>query len=200
MILQSEESRFPKRIDRILFIAGLAIYVTGQILINLGPGFTEQQAPIDYAHWLLIIGVLFLIPFAGRLPRRNIHLIGIPLLLAGVCFVIGMCVIDFIFWSIPDAELKRALASHLIATAVIWEPFMVFGPNTIFNLGLLLPSLSYFRASRTGTILVILGTLVIVVGTQWFNVIGYLIVLAGYVLNFDLLKPDVGRPSGQSPS
>jgi hypothetical protein len=31
--------------------------------------------------------------------------------------------------------------------------------------------------------------LVIFVGTQWFNVIGYLIVLAGYAPNFNLLKP-----------
>tara|TARA_R110002095_G_scaffold46246_2_gene41467 strand:+ start:863 stop:1453 length:591 start_codon:yes stop_codon:yes gene_type:complete len=189
MILQSDDIHFPKYWDKALFVGGLAIYALGQILINLGPDFTTQQAPIDYAHWLLIVGVLFLIPFIGRLPRQNIHLVTIPLLLAGIGFVIGMCVIDFVFWSLSDPELERALARHLIATPVIWQPFMVFGSNTVFNLGLLLPSLSYFRASRLGTILVILGTLVIFVGTQWFNVIGYLIVLAGYALNFNLLKP-----------
>lgn len=184
MIMQSDVGEFPRAWDRGLFLFGLGLYTLGQILINLGRDFVDAQSPIDFAHWLLIAGVLFLIPFVGRLPRRNIHLVTLPLLLVGIAAVIGMSVLDFVFWRLPDGELESQLAGTLIGTPVIWQPFMVIGPNHVFNAGLMLPSLSYFQASKAGTLLVIAGTLTIVLGVQWFNVIGYAVLTAGYALNF----------------
>lgn len=188
MILQADNETFPGPSDRALFLVGLALYIFGQVLINLGQDFVEAQRPIDFAHWLLIAGVLFLVPFAARLPHRNIHLLTLPLLLAGIMFVIGMCVLDLVFWSLPDGDLERDIANHLVGTGAIWDPFMIYGSNHIFNAGLLLPSLSYFRKSPVGTGLVVLGTLVIVLGVQWFNVVGYVLVAAGYALNFRPLR------------
>lgn len=189
MIIQAEAGNFPRYWDRVLFVAGLAIYTLGQTLINLGREFVERQSPVDYAHWLLLIGVLFLIPFIGRLPRRNLHLVTLPLLLAGIAAVIGMCVIDFIFWSLPAGDLENQLASALIATPSIWPVFIEIGPNHVFSLGLMLPGLSWYRASRAGTLLVIAGTLIVVLGVQWFNVIGYAVLTLGYILAFDRLRP-----------
>ena len=172
-----------RTLAKTLFLSGLLVYTCGQILINLGPEFTDNQRPIDYAHWLLLIGVLLLIPLTARLPRDWFSYIGAPILIVGIACVIGMCVLDFIFWSLPTSEQKQKLATHLINTPAIWTPFITVGPNIIFNVGLLLPSLSYFRRSKVGTILVIAGSLVIFIGTQWFNVIGYVIVLVGYSMN-----------------
>lgn len=167
-----------------LFLAGLAAYTLGQILLNLGPDFVNRQQPVDYAHWLLIIGVLMLLPFAMNLPRSPVNLAAAPILVAGVGAVIGMCVLDFIFWSLPSGELESALAAHLIGTSVIWEPFMRFGPNTVFMLGLLLPSFWYFRTSRLGVALVFVGWAVIYFAPLWSNPPGYIILAIGYWLNF----------------
>ncbi|WP_417470951.1 hypothetical protein [Maricaulis sp.] len=189
MIIQAGTDDFPRYWDRVLFVAGLAIYTTGQVLINLGRDFVEAQTPIDFAHWLLLLGVLFLIPFTGRLPRRNLHLLTLPLLIAGIAAVIGMCLIDFIFWSLPAGDLENRLASELIATPSIWPVFITIGPNHVFSLALMLPSLSWYRASRAGTALVIIGTLTVMLGVQWFNVIGYAVLTLGYGLNFNGLRP-----------
>ncbi|WP_417489315.1 hypothetical protein [Maricaulis sp.] len=189
MILQAEAGSFPRHIDRILFIAGLVIYTAGQVLLNLGQDFVAAQSPVDFAHWLLLTGALFLIPFVARLPWRNLHLITIPLMLVGIASVVGMCVLDFIFWSLPDGEFERQVAGHLIATPAIWQPFMAIGPNYIFGAGLMLPCLSYWNRSRTGVVLVVAGTAIIALLFHWFNVVGYTALTLGYVLCFDVLRP-----------
>jgi|GEM_PF-808934 len=185
MIIQYPASGFPGRVDHALFLAGLCVYTLGQVLINAQFSTRFADLPIDLSHWALILGVVLLLPFAGALPWRNVFLLAKPLLMAGIAFAVGMCVLDFVFWSLPGyGEMEAQLATHLINTPVIWEPFMRWGSNEVFNAGLALPSLAYFRASRTGTALVLIGTLVIAIGTQWFNVIGYGVLTLGYVLNF----------------
>lgn len=184
MIIQADAGDFPRYWDRVLFIAGLAIYTAGQVLINLGQPFVEAQRPVDFAHWGLLVGVVLLLPFAGRLPRRNIHLVTLPLLLAGVAFTIGMCVLDFVFWALPNGEMESEVARRLIDTPSIWGPFITFGPNYI-----LMPALSYWKVSRLGPALVVLGVVVMFFGTHWFNVGGWALILAGYLFCFNGLRP-----------
>jgi hypothetical protein len=188
MIIQADTQDFPRHIDRVLFIAGLVIYTCGQVLLNLGQDFVAAQRPVDFAHWLLLTGALFLIPFVARLPWRNLHLITIPLMLAGIASVVGMCVLDFVFWSLPEGELEREVAGHLIATHAIWQPFMAIGPNYIFGAGLLMPGLSYWDRSRAGVVLVIAGTAIIALLFHWFNVVGYVALTLGYGMCFDWLR------------
>ncbi|WP_339742817.1 hypothetical protein [uncultured Maricaulis sp.] len=189
MIIQADTQDFPRYWDRVLFIAGLVIYTAGQVLINLGQPFVEAQRPIDFAHWGLLVGVVLLLPFAGRLPRRNIHLVTIPLLLAGVAFTIGMCVLDFVFWALPNGEMENQVARQLIDTPAIWGPFITFGPNYILMPGVTLPALSYLKVSRIGPALVVLGVVVMFFGTHWFNVGGWAMILAGYLFCFNGLRP-----------
>jgi len=54
----------------------------------------------------------------------------------------------------------------------------------IFNLGLLISSFSYFNISKTGPLLVLLGTFIIYAGGGWLNVLGYLVLTAGFSLCF----------------
>ena len=65
-------------------------------------------------------------------------------------------------------------------TKEIWRPFMTFnGWN--FNLGLVISSFSYYKVSRTGSLVVLIGTLVTWMGNEWFNVFGYMILTVGFI-------------------
>ncbi len=178
----------PTNADKLFFLFGLSIYAVGQLVISILQGALQSQKPIDYAHWLLLIGVFLLIPFSAKLPRHGLHRITSPVLLAGIVCVIGMCMLDFVFWAIPSPELKSEVAGHLIAADSIWQPFMKIGPNRIFMLGLALPSLAYYRASMLGTAFVIIGVGVVVLTPQWVNALGYSVIIIGYFLNFEILR------------
>ena len=188
MILQSSQAPFPPRGDRVLFVSGLLAYMLGQVLLNFGQDFVDRQRPIDFAHWSLLIGVLLMLPFAGQLPRRNIHWLTQPLLIAGIAAIIGMCLIDFVFWSLPGGDFEYQLFLQLREEPSIWQAFIIIGPNYVFGAGLALPSLSYWNASRTGTLLVLAGTAMNALLNRDWIVQSYLLITLGYALNFGLLN------------
>lgn len=182
----------PDQLDKALFLLGLTLFTLGQVVLNiLGPA-SQDQSPIDYAHWLLLIGSVLLIPLAARLPRRGFHLLSGPVLLIGIVCIIGMNAIDFVYWILPH-ELDMELYRHLVVQPSVWQPFMRFGPNELFITGLLLPSLGFIRFSDRKTWiasgLVVAGLASMIFGTQWFNVIGYSLVIVGYGLHFFALNP-----------
>ena len=142
-----------------------------------------MQEPIDFAHWFMLIGVLLLIPQIGNFPKTKFSLVDTPILILGINLIIGMCVLDFIFLSIKLPEQEYELVTHLINTPAIWLPFMTVN-GYIFNLGLLISSFSYYKISRTGTLVVLIGTLIIYIGGGWVNVLGYMILTAGFFINF----------------
>ena len=45
-------------------------------------------------------------------------------MIIGIVSIIGMCVLDFVFWSLKDPEFKSQVANHLINTTEIWTPFV----------------------------------------------------------------------------
>lgn len=164
MIIQAGPVDFPKYIDKVFFVLGMLLFTVGQGLLQLGREFVSNQSPVDFAHWLLLVGVVFLLPFTGRLPRREIHLITIPLMLVAITAIIGMNALDFIFWSLPAGEFKDQVVAHLMSTPSIWQPFIAIGPGYPFNIGLLLITSSYFSAARWGTFAVIAGTVTVYLG------------------------------------
>ena len=180
------------------FLLGLLVYTVGQFLIFIffnDIDALHAQEPIDFAHWCMLIGVLLLIPQIGNFPKTKFNLVGTPILILGIGLIIGMCVIDFIFWSIKLPELKSEVATHLINTPAIWVPFMTVS-GKIFTFGLLISSFSYYKISRTGTLMVLLGTLIVYMPYGWDNVPGYMVLTAGFYMNFYKLKPT--RPSMES--
>ena len=176
----------PNRTDQILFLSGLVLFMLGQVQLNLLGPASQSQAPIDWAHWTLLLGASLLIPFAARLPRTLFGSIAGIILIAGIVFIIGMNAIDFVFWGLDD-EMDGQLYRAIVDEPAIWGVFMRWGPGEIFTTGIGLPSLLYWRRSRLGTGLVALGLAIMIFGTQWYNVIGYSVVTAGYFLNFDRL-------------
>ncbi|MEE4283914.1 MAG: hypothetical protein V2I41_18395 [Pseudomonadales bacterium] len=169
-----------------IFLVGLLAYTAGQFLIFVffnDLDALHAQEPIDFAHWLMLIGVLLLTPQATHFPKFIFNLLGTPLLILGIGLIIGMCVLDFVFWSIKSPELKSEIAAHLIGTPAIWAPFMTLS-GKIFNLGLLISSFSYFNTSKVGPLVVLLGTFIVYAGGGWLNVLGYLVLTAGFAYCF----------------
>lgn len=174
----------PDRSDALIFLGGLIIYLAGQVIINLMGAVSRAQTPIDYSHWLMLIGAVLMLPFALRRPMTGLNLLIAPVLVLGVVSVIGMCVIDLVFWSLPDVHYRNDLAVRLIDSPGLWRPFMQWGPNEVFTLGVALPALLYWGCSRAGVGLVALGAFLIAIGPSWFNVSGYTAMVIGYTLAF----------------
>ena len=147
---------------RILFQTGIGFLLIGQIILSKGNAFVYSLKPIDFAHWSLLIGVVLLIPQVISFPKKPISFIGIPLTMIGITGMIGMCVIDFIFWSYPTDELRNEFANHIAQVPSIWKSFMTIGPSSkVFNLGLLILSLNYLKNEKIGIGVLLIATLIL---------------------------------------
>jgi hypothetical protein len=169
--------------NKILFLVGLVFILIGQLILAKGNDFVYNQEPIDFAHWFLLIGVTLLIPQVVNFPKKIYSLIGIPLSLIGIVCIIGMCVLDFIWWSFPNAEMRNEFTNHISQVPSIWKPFMTIGPSSkIFNLGLLILSLNYIKKGKLGIILVFIANLILwnIIPLPYRLVFGYAITLIGF--------------------
>lgn len=168
-----------------LFVAGLLFEFIGQLLLSRGNEFVYALRPIDFAHWSLFLGVSLLIPQLIQFPKSIFTYIGIPIITIGIVSILGMCVLDFIWWSQPTQDIRNQLGSHLYKFPSIWKPFISTGPNFI-NVGLLILALNYFKVNKIGVTLVILATLTVFFGRFIPSrlIYVYLISAIGYGLIF----------------
>ena len=170
---------------QLLFIAGLIIYIVGQILLAQGTDFVRSLKPVDFAHWCLYIGVVLCIPQSVSFGKNIAAYIGTPMTILGISFIIGMCIIDFILWSFESIEERSEFINYLSKVDVIWIPFIAIGPG-FFNLGLAIQSLNYRKKNLAGTLAVILGT-IIIFGVIPFNhsiIYGYIVFTIGFAMIF----------------
>ncbi|MEE9406766.1 MAG: hypothetical protein V3V28_01700 [Polaribacter sp.] len=167
------------------FILGLLFEAIGQLLLAQGNDFVYALKPIDFAHWSLLIGVAFLIPQLGQFPKSLFTYIGVPTIIIGIVCIIGMCVLDFIWWSQSTQEIRSEFASHISKIPSIWKPFITIGPNFL-NVGLLLLALNYFKENKLGVSLIILATLIVFFGRFFPSrlIYTYLITALGFSLIF----------------
>lgn len=172
---------------RIFFLAGLTLFLIGQIILAQGNDFVYAQKPIDFAHWFLLLGAVFLIPQVVSFPKNIFSYIGIPMTLAGIACIIGMCVLDFIWWSFPTEEARIEFTNHVSNVPSIWKPFITIGSSSkVFNIGLLLLSLNYFKRDKLGVIIVCIATLILLhIIPMYFRLVsGYSLTLLGFALIF----------------
>ncbi|WP_250434285.1 hypothetical protein [Hanstruepera flava] len=170
---------------KIFFIIGLVFLLTGQILLAQGNDFVYNQKPIDFAHWFLLVGVVCLIPQVVSFPKKIYSSIGIPLTLIGIACMIGMCVLDFIFWSFPNQEMRNEFTSHIIQIPSIWKTFITLGPSSkVFNLGLLILSLNYYSKRKIGICILLIATLILwhIIPIPFRLVFGYSLTLISYIV------------------
>jgi len=174
-------------IFRIIFLLGISFFLIGQILLAQGNDFVYSQKPIDFAHWFLLIGAVLLIPQVVSAPKTLASYIGAPLTLIGIICIIGMCVLDFIWWSFPNEELRREFTTHIVQIPSIWKPFITIGPSSkVFNLGLLLLGVNYLKKEKLGVGIIFIATLVLwhIIPVPFRLVVGYLLTLLGFSIIF----------------
>lgn len=168
---------------RIFFLTGLVFFLIGQIILAQGNDFVYSQKPIDFAHWLLFVGAVFLIPQVVSFPKKIFSYVGTPLSLIGIACIIGMCVLDFIWWSFPDEEARIEFTNHISQVPSIWKPFITVGSTSkVFNLGLLILSLNYYRQEKLGVAVIFVATLILlhIIPVPFRLVLGYSLTLIGY--------------------
>lgn len=172
---------------KIIFLFGLLCEVVGQILLAQGNDFVYQQRPIDFAHGFLLLGVVCLIPQVVSFPQKTWSYVGIPLALTGIVCIIGMCVLDFIWWSFPDQAARIEFSNHISKVPSIWLPFIKIGPSPWFlNFGLFLLSLHYVNQEKLGVGIICIATLIVVniIPIPFKLIFGYSVSLIGYSLIF----------------
>ncbi|WP_289046162.1 hypothetical protein [uncultured Olleya sp.] len=168
---------------KIAFIIGLVFFLIGQIILSKGNDFVYAQKPIDFAHWFLLIGVVLLIPQVVSFPKSIFSLIGIPLTLIGITCNIGMCVLDFIWWSFPNNQMRHEFTNHISKIPSIWKTFIIIGPSSkIFNLGLLILSLNYFKNNKVEILIILIANLILwhIIPLPFRLIFGYAITLIGF--------------------
>ena len=170
---------------KVLFVLGLLLESIGQIMLSKGNEFVYALRPIDFAHWSLLLGVVLLIPQIGNFKKSIFTLVGVPVILIGITSIIGMCVLDFIWWSQPNQDVRNEFAGHIIKFPMIWKPFISIGPNFL-NVGLTILALNYLKHNKLGIVLVVLASLTVFFGrfipSRFIYV--YLVTAIGYGLIF----------------
>lgn len=173
--------------NKIFFLIGLVFFLIGQILLAQGNDFVYNQEPIDFAHWFLLVGAVFMIFQVVSFPKSLFSYLGIPLSLVGIVCIIGMCVLDFIWWSFPNEEARLEFTNHISQVPSIWKTFITIGPSSkIFNLGLLILSLNYFKKEKIGIAIIFVATLILwhLIPVPFRLVSGYALTLIGFSILF----------------
>lgn len=172
---------------KIIFIIGLVIFLIGQFILAQGNEFVYSLKPIDFAHWSLLVGMVCLIPQVVSFPKKIFSFIGIPITLIGITCGIGMCVLDFIFWSFPNDEMRQEFANHITQVPAIWQVFIVIGPSSkVFNVGLLILSLNYLKENKVGVGFILVADLILwhIIPLPFQLIFGYSLTLIGFSLIF----------------
>ena len=153
-------------------IIGLSLFVISYWIFTKGNEFAHSQKPIDYAHWLNLIGAILLLNFNRIFPKNKIGKIGSILTALGVIAFIGLNTIDFISWSFGDDNNARIVFfNRLASTPAIAFPFVYVGPSLLF-LGLSTHALNFFKSNLIGFILTFSGAIFMGLGYfLWSNLI-----------------------------
>lgn len=172
---------------KILFLIGICFFIVGQLILSKGNEYVYNLKPIDFAHWSLLLGAVLLIPETLNFPKKPFSYLGIPLTLIGIVCIIGMCVLDFIWWSFPNEDMRIEFTNHISQVPSIWKPFITIGPSSkVFNLGLLLLSLNYFNKAKIGIAILFLANLILwnIIPLPFRLVFGYALTLISFGLIF----------------
>lgn len=143
-----------------LFVLGLLLEMVGQILLTQGNEIVYAYKPIDYTHWLILLGAAFILPKIMNFPKSYITYIGLPVATIGIASIIGMCILDFIWWNMPEQTQRNELAGHLSQFPSIWKTFITTGPSFL-NVGLFILSFNFIKKNKIGFALIVLATITI---------------------------------------
>lgn len=177
-------------------LIGLSLFVLSYWIFTKGNEFAYSQKPIDFAHWLNLIGAILLLNFNKIFPKNNIGKIGSILTALGVIAFIGLNIIDFISWSFGDNNEGRIeFYNRLANTPAITFPFVYIGPSLLF-LGLSIHAMNYLKSNLIGFILTIFGAVFMGLGYFLFSnlvytALGVSVFALGLILILNKLNGDI---------
>ena len=166
----------------LVLAVSLAAMGVGQLLLSFGRDFIDAQQPIDWAHWLILIGAA-----GGALSTSGFVLgrfgrVGRAFVVIGAIGFGGMVAIDLMLWTLlADPALDDALSAALDSPQVA-VPFLWVGP-ALFFIGLLLIAVEWVRLSTWAAGIFIFGTVLngvgAATGVDGITLVSFAIMLAG---------------------
>lgn len=162
--------------------AGMIVLTGGQTLLAQGHAFVMAQRPLDWVHWLLLLGAVTLTWRLTDIPVGWLGRLGRLATIAGATAFIGMSVIDFTLWALPSEMARQTFGSLILHVPAISLPFLSVGPSLLF-VGLGVMVLEWVVVMRWRVWLVLFGIVLVGVGqfgnARWLVVEGHLVTLAG---------------------
>lgn len=155
--------------SKILGVIGLIFLIINQLMLLGGNELIQKQQPIDYAHWLLLIGVILCLSLNTVFSNNHFGNTATILTSLGVIALIGQATIDFVWWSYGDNYAGMDdLTRQLMSRPSIRIPFMTIGP-ALFYLGLATHAGKLIRKIPVWSIATWMGVLVIALGSFAFD-------------------------------
>jgi len=174
----------------------MVVMTAGQSLLAQGHAFVIAQRPLDWVHWLLLLGTVTLMWRITEIPVGWLGRLGRFATVAGGVAFIGMSVIDFALWGLPSEAARQAFSSQVLQAPAISLPFISVGPSLLF-LGLGTMVLEWVAVMRWRVGLVLGGIPLVGFGqfgnARWLVVAGHLVILVGLGAMW-LLVRSRGRP------
>lgn len=171
---------------KICAIIGLTFLILNQILLLQGNEFIQTQKPIDYVHWLLLLGVLLSLSLNYIFSDGIFNNTATVLTSIGIIALSGQAVIDFLWWSYgTDYEGMNNLANQIMERPSIRIPFMTIGP-ALFYLGLAIHAGKFIKKPIFWSLITILGVVITGLGSFAFDsreiiILGHIILTIGIV-------------------
>lgn len=168
-------------------ITGLVFLIINQIMLLGGHEFIQNQQPIDYAHWLLLIGALLCLSLNYIFSDNIFNNLATILTSLGIVALIGQATIDFLWWSYgTDFEGMEKLVNQIMESPSIRIPFMTIGPG-LFYFGLSIHAARFVKTHTLWSILVFVGGLGVGLGAFAFNsrmliVVSHILITIGIVV------------------
>lgn len=178
-----------------LAITGLAFLIINQMLLLGGNEFIQNQQPIDYAHWLLLIGALLCLSLNYLFSDNIFSNLATILTSLGIVALIGQATIDFLWWSYgTDFEGMNKLTGQIMERPSIRIPFMTVGP-ALFYFGLIAHAGKFIKTHILWSILVFTGVIGIGLGAFAFDnrlliVVSHILLTIGIIVL--IFKKDIG--------
>ncbi len=171
---------------KICVVIGLIFLVLNQALLLKGNSFIQTQEPIDYAHWLLFLGVLLMLAMNVVFTGNTFTGMASILTSLGVIALIGQATIDFLWWSYgADYEGMNQLVHQIMEQPSIRIPFITIGP-ALFYLGIALHAGKFIKKHPIWSVIAIIGVISIGVGSFVYDnrtviFLGHIVLAVGIV-------------------
>lgn len=168
-------------------VIGLIFLILNQIMLLKGNEFIQTQKPIDYAHWLLLIGALLTLSINYIFSDNIFSNTATILTSLGIVALIGQATIDFLWWSYgTDYTGMNDLTNQIMSRPSIRIPFMTIGPG-LFYFGLATHAGKLIRNHPVWSIATFIGVILIGLGAFYYDsrmliVIGHIILSTGIIV------------------